>query len=160
MTVKLFDFHKTDHELLNENFEKLNEWPVNFVKAMSGDMAFKVEPATAAPKVAEMVAGAVEYDITVSLVNSAGELHDWYNGPVLLAISDNDSAGAATISLAAGEHNMTGGKLKVKVTLSQATWTAAKVATLTVSDPATAGSGIMGWVVADKTFVATVAPDA
>jgi hypothetical protein len=46
--------------------------------------------------------------------------------------------------------------LEVEVTMSKAVWTAGKKATLTVSDLATAGTGILGFVVADKTFVATV----
>jgi type IV secretory pathway TrbD component len=54
---------------------------------------------------------------------------------------------------------MTNGQLTVTVTLPKAVWTATKKATLTVSDPATAGTGICGWVVANKTFVATVTAD-
>jgi hypothetical protein len=45
------------------------------------------------------------------------------------------------------------------VTLPKAVWTAGNTATLTVSDPVAAGTGICGWAVADKTFVATVTAD-
>lgn len=125
-------------------------------KALSGDMVFKCTPATAAPSAAAAAAGDIVYKVKVTLENAAGEVHDWYNGPVLLAISDDDSTGVATISPAAGERNMTNGELEVTVTLPKAAWTASKAVTLTVADPATAGTGICGWVVANKTFVATL----
>ena len=125
-------------------------------KALSGDMVFKCTPATAAPSAAAAALDDIVYKVKVTLENAAGEVHDWYNGPVLLAISDNDSTGVATISPAAGERNMTNGELEVTVTLPKAAWTASKAVTLTVSDPATAGTGVCGWVVANKTFVATL----
>jgi hypothetical protein len=46
--------------------------------------------------------------------------------------------------------------LEVDVTLAKGAWTAGSTATLTVSDPVTAGTGVTGWAVADATFVATV----
>lgn len=125
-------------------------------KALSGDMVFKCTPATAAPSAAAAAQDDIVYKVKVTLENAAGEVHDWYNGPVLLAISDDDSTGNATISPAAGERNMTNGELEVTVTLPKAAWTAGKAVTLTVADPATAGTGICGWAVADKTFVATL----
>ena len=125
-------------------------------KALSGDMAFKCTPATAAPSAAAAAQAAIVYKVKVTLENAAGKVHNWYNGPVLLAIEDTDNTGNATISPAAGEHNMTNGELEVTVTLPKAEWTATKTVTLKVSDPATAGTGICGWVVADKTFVATL----
>lgn len=143
-------FRDLDREDLNDNFAML-------AKGMSGNMVFSLSRTTAAPTVAAVTANDQVYPITVSLVDSDGNLHSWYNGPVLLAIADNDSTGVATISPAAGERNMTNGQLVVTVTLGKAVWTASKIATLTVSDPATAGTGICGWVVADKTFVATIA---
>lgn len=146
------EFRTLPHEITNENFKIL-------AKAMSGDMAFSLSQTTATPLVSECTAGDVVYDVTISLVTAAGELHSWYNGEVLLAIEDNDGTGAATISPAAGERAMTNGQLTVTVTLPKAVWTATRAATLTVSDPATAGTGICGWAVADKTFVATITAD-
>ena len=125
-------------------------------KALSGDMVFKCTPATAAPSAAAAALNDIVYKVKVTLENAKGEVHSWYNGPVLLAIADDDSTGAATISPAAGERNMTNGELEVTVTLPKAAWTASKAVTLTVADPATAGTGICGWVVANKTFVATL----
>lgn len=144
------EFRTLENAALNDNFGLM-------AKAMSGDMVFSLSQTTAAPKVAECTAAAQVYNITVSLTTAAGEVHSWYNGKVLLAIEDDDVTGAASIDPAAGERAMTNGVLEVEVTMSKAVWTAGKKATLTVSDLATAGTGILGFVVADKTFVATVA---
>ena len=142
-------FRTLENAALNDNFGLL-------AKAMSGDMVFSLSQTTASPTVAECAAAAQVYNITISLTTAAGELHSWYNGKVLLAIKDDDGTGTATISPAAGEHAMTNGVLEVEVTMDKAEWTAGKKATLTVSDLATAGTGILGFVVADATFVATV----
>lgn len=125
-------------------------------KALSGDMVFKCTPATAAPSAAAAAQAAIVYKVKVTLESAAGEVHDWYNGPVRLAIATTDSTGVPTISPAAGERNMTNGELEVTVTLPKAAWTSGKTVTLTVSDPSDAGAGICGWTVADKTFVATL----
>jgi len=125
-------------------------------KALSGDMVFKCTPPTAAPSAAAAAQDDIVYKVKVTLESAAGEVHDWYNGPVLLAIATTDSTGAPTISPAAGERNMTNGELEVTVTLPKVAWTQGSTVTLTVSDPATAGTGICGWAVADKTFVATL----
>jgi len=142
-------FRTLENAALNDNFGLL-------AKAMSGDMVFSLSQTTASPTVAECKAAAQVYNIVISLTTAAGEVHSWYNGKVLLAIADDDNAGAASINPAAGERAMTNGVLEVEVTMSKATWTAGSKATLTVSDLATAGTGILGFVVADATFVATV----
>ena len=144
------------HALENENLDTIVNQFSLLQKAMSGDMVFKLSQTTAAPKVADLAAEDAVYNIVIRLESAAGDLHDWYNGKVLLAISDDDSTGAATITPAAGEHNMVNGVLMVEVRMPKAVWTAGKAATLTVSDPATAGTGINGWAVANATFVATV----
>ena len=125
-------------------------------KVLSGDYAFSVSPATVSPTVAECTAAAQVYTVAISLVDGEGEVYTGYNGPVLLAIADNDDNFNASIDPAAGERTMINGVLEVEVTLAQGAWTAGKTATLTVSDPATAGAGITGWGVANATFVATV----
>ena len=142
-------FRTLENAALNDNFGLM-------AKAMSGDMKFSLSQTTAAPTVAECTAAAQVYNIVISLTTAAGELHSWYNGKVLLAIADTDNTGVASINPAAGERAMTNGVLEVEVTMSKAVWTANKTATLTVSDLATAGTGILGFVVADATFVATV----
>lgn len=157
--MSTYTFNEMPHEDLNQNFDMINAGspPLNLlVKALGGDMVFKCTPATAAPSAAAAAEDDIAYTVTVTLESAAGEVHSWYNGPVLLAIADTDDAGTATIDPAAGERNMTNGVLEVEVTLPKAAWTAGKTVTLTVADPATAGTGICGWVVANKTFVATL----
>jgi len=82
-------------------------------KALSGDMVFKCTPPTAAPSAAAAALDDIVYKVKVTLESAAGEVHDWYNGPVLLAIATTDSTGVPTISPAAGERNMTNGELEV-----------------------------------------------
>ena len=157
--MSTYDFNVMPHADLNANFAKIEAAapPLDrLVKALGGDMVFKCTPSTAAPSAAAVAGADIVYTVTVTLESAAGEVHSWYNGPVLLAIADNDDTGVATISPAAGERNMTNGELEVTVTLPRAAWTAGKAVTLTVADPATAGTGICGWVVANKTFVATL----
>lgn len=155
--MSTYTFNEMPHEDLNQNFDMINAGspPLDLlVKAMGGDMVFKCTPATKAPSATTAAEDDIAYTVTVTLESAAGEVHSWYNGPVLLAITD-DGTGTATIDPAAGERNMTDGSLDVVVTLPEAAWTAGQTATLTVSAPATAGAGICGWAVASKTFVAT-----
>ena len=125
-------------------------------KALGGDISIVLSQTTAAPTAAACAAAAQVYPIGIRLETAAGELHNWYNGKIKLAITDDDSTGTATIDPEAGEISMVGGVASVEVTMDKAVWTAAKKATLTVSKPTSAKSPIME-VAADKTFVATVA---
>ena len=124
------------------------------MKAFGGDYKIVCTPATAAPSAAALANAAIVYTVVVSLETTAGERHIWYNGPVKLAIADDDTPNA-TISPTAGAQYMTDGAITVTVTLPKGTWTAGKIATLTVSDPDNTGFG--GWTATDATFVATVA---
>jgi len=130
-----------------------------FMKAQSGDFKIKCTPATATPLVSELGAAAQSFVIDVSLETNDGEVHSWYNGPVKIAIAEDDTGEGCTAAILpiAGEHMMTNGHLSVTVTMAKATWTADKKATLTVSDPDTSAFG--GWAATDATFVATVTAD-
>ena len=157
--MSTYTFNEMPHEDLNQNFDMINAGspPLDLlVKAMGGDMVFKCTPATKAPSAADAAEDAIAYTVTVTLETAEGEVHSWYNGPVLLAIATNDSTGVAIIDPAAGERNMTDGSLDVVVTLPKAAWTAGSTVTLTVSDLETAGTGICGWTVASETCVATL----
>jgi hypothetical protein len=92
-----------------------------FIKAMSGDMVFKVTPSSAT-----QAAGSTGFSekVSVKLESADGEVNSWYNGPVTIAIDDTSSAGVASILPAAGSHNMTDGKLDVTLTGSAAAWLA------------------------------------
>ena len=143
------EFRTLERQDLNDNFALL-------IKALQGDVVIKLSQATAAPTAAACAAAAQVYPIGIRLETAAGELHNWYNGKIKLAISDDDSTGAATIDPEAGEISMVGGVASVTVTMSKASWTATKAATLTVSKPTSAKSPIME-IAANATFVATVA---
>ena len=143
------EFRTLERQDVNENFALL-------IKALHGDVVIKLSQATAAPTAAACAANAQVYPIGIRLETAAGELHNWYNGKIKLAISDDDSTGEATIAPEAGEISMVGGVASVTVTMSKASWTATKAATLTVSKPTSAKSPIME-IAANATFVATVA---
>lgn len=143
------EFRTLERQDVNENFALL-------IKALQGDVVIKLSQATAAPTAAACAANAQVYPIGIRLETAAGELHNWYNGKIKLAISDDDSTGEATIAPEAGEISMVGGVASVTVTMSKASWTASKAATLTVSKPTSAKSPIME-IAANATFVATVA---
>lgn len=143
------EFRTLERQDVNENFALL-------IKALQGDVVIKLSRTTAAPTAAACAANAQVYPIGIRLETAAGELHNWYNGKIKLAISDDDSTGEATIAPEAGEISMVGGVASVTVTMSKASWTAAKAATLTVSKPTSAKSPIME-IAANATFVATVA---
>ena len=143
------EFRTLERQDVNENFALL-------IKALQGDVVIKLSQATAAPTAAACAANAQVYPIGIRLETAAGELHNWYNGKIKLAISDDDSTGEATIAPEAGEISMVGGVASVTVTMSKASWTATKAATLTASKPTSAKSPIME-IAANATFVATVA---
>lgn len=143
------EFRTLERQDVNENFALL-------IKALQGDVVIKLSQTTAAPTAAACAANAQVYPIGIRLETAAGELHNWYNGKIKLAITDDDSTGEATIAPEAGEISMVGGVASVTVTMSKASWTATKKATLTVSKPTSAKSPIME-VAANATFVATVA---
>lgn len=143
------EFRTLERQDVNENFALL-------IKALQGDVVIKLSRTTAAPTAAACAANAQVYPIGIRLETAAGELHNWYNGKIKLAISDDDSTGEATIAPEAGEISMVGGVASVTVTMSKASWTATKAATLTVSKPTSAKSPIME-IAANATFVATVA---
>lgn len=146
------------HAEMNENFATMARYMEEVRDALAGDREISLSQTTATPLVSELAADDVVYSITISLKNAAGKLLDWYNGKIKLAITDDDSTGAATIDPEAGEHDMVGGQLVVDVTMPKAEWTATKKATLTVSAPTTATNAIITGVGA-KTFVATVTAD-
>jgi len=143
------EFRTLERQDLNDNFALL-------IKALQGDVVIKLSQATAAPTAAACAAAAQVYPIGIRLETAAGELHNWYNGKIKLAIADDDSTGTATIDPEAGEISMVGGVASVEVTMDKAAWTATKAATLTVSKPTSAKSPIME-IAANATFVATVA---
>ncbi len=129
-----------------------------FMKAQSGDIVLKVTPATTTPA---PTAAAWTQAVVITLETADGEVHEWYNGTVTIAIGDTSTAGTASISPTAGATYMNNGSLTVTISGNAAAWLNSETATLTVSatdqDPAggTTDLSICGWAVASKTCVIT-----
>ena len=121
------------------------------MKGLAGDFVIVCDPETATP---EPTDAAWSQTVTVTLETYDGELHSWYNGPITLAVEDA-GGGTASILPVAGEQMMTNGTLSVVLSGDANTWANGETATLTVSDPATAGTGFNGWVASDATCVIT-----
>ncbi len=120
------------------------------IKACSGDMQFSVSPATATPA---PTSEAWSQEVEITLTDSEGNVHTWYNGPIKLAIGDTSSAGTASIDPTSTTPSMTNGKYTVAIEGDAESWLNEETATLTVSDPDT--DAIMGIAVADATCVLT-----
>jgi hypothetical protein len=119
-----------------------------FVKAHSGDMVFLCTPA--APTVKATSSG-WSLPVTVQLATADGEVHKWFQGPITLAIADTSAAGTASITPAAGAHNMVDGELSVTISGDAAAWLAAETATLSISSIT-----VIGYTVPAKTCVVTI----
>lgn len=119
-----------------------------FIKAHSGDLVFKVTPATAS--VPHTSVG-WSTDVKVTLETAAGEKHGWFNGPVTLAIADTSAAGTASIFPAATTVYLANGEYDVSIRGNAAAWLAAETATLTVQQ-----ANILGYTVASKAGKITI----
>ncbi len=120
---------------------------VSFVKGQYGDYTFTVVPGTPTVTSPDLNEGPTLVPVVISLVTADGELHKWYNGSIKIAVSDDDSTGAATLSPSTTTPTLTDGQYTVNLVLSDAVWTVGKKAWITASDPDTTGFG--GWVVSD-----------
>ena len=104
------------------------------LKGIAGDLVFVCSPST--KTVAHASMNATTISCVVSLQDANGGNHQWYNGPVTLAIATNSVGGVPAISPAAGAQYMTDGQLVVSIT-GTGTWLAADTITLTVSKVST-----------------------
>ncbi len=140
------DYRTLDHETVNDNFDLL-------AGTMSGDVKLTLSASTASVEVTDAAAGP-SYEIGIRLEDSAGVLHEWFDGKVTLAVADtSDVVGAAmSVSPIAGSYSMVGGTYAATVTLSESAWEADDTATLTVTVPVCGMS-------LSKTFVVTVIAD-
>lgn len=120
---------------------------VSFVKGQYGDYTFTVVPSVDTVTSPDLNEGPTSIPVTISLTTAAGEVHRWYNGPIKIAVSDDDDTGAATLSPSTTTPTMANGQYTVNLVLSDAVWTVGKVAWITASDPDTTGFG--GWTASD-----------
>jgi len=103
--------------------------------ALSGDMVLEVTPATVASSAAAVntaIAGdGWSRNVTISLKNAAGVVHNWFNGQVSIAVSENAS-GASAIAGGATTVTLVNGVGTIAVTRT-GSWATGNVETVTVS---------------------------
>lgn len=91
---------------------------MNTLKALMGDVVLVCTPST---ETVSHSAPGFPLAAIVSLQTVEGTTHQWYNGPVDLAITQSSSAGTASIVPTAGSNMMVDGQLSVAISGS-GTW--------------------------------------
>jgi len=141
------EFRTLEDASLNENFSLA-------AGLLSGDVKLTLSQTAVSVEATDAAAGP-SYEIGIRLEDSAGNLHEWYNGKVTLAVADTSNVVGAAMAVdpVAGSYAMDGGTYEATVTLSESAWEADDTATLTVT------ATVCGFN-ASATFVVTVVADA
>ena len=141
------EYRVLEDAAVNENFELMS-------KILSGDVKLTLSQTAVSVKATDAAAGP-SYEIGIRLEDSAGNLHEWYNGKVTLAVAETSNVEGAAMAVdpVAGSYAMDGGTYEATVTLSESAWKANDTATLTVT------ATVCGFN-ATATFVVTVVADA
>lgn len=141
------EYRVLEDAAVNENFELMS-------KILSGDVRLTLSQTAVSVKATDAAAGP-SYEIGIRLEDSAGNLHEWYNGKVTLAVAETSNVEGAAMAVdpVAGSYAMDGGTYKAEVTLSKSAWASGDTATLTVT------ATVCGFN-ASATFVVTVVADA
>jgi hypothetical protein len=116
--------------------------------AMSGDIAYRVSPATMNRPA---TAAAWTQKIVVELVNSAGKVHDWFNGAIATAASVADASALGTATINATTLTFVNGVAELTLSGDAAAWVALETATVTIAQKT-----ILGATVTAKTHVTTI----
>ena len=103
----------------------------------SSNMSLKIYPTTKSTA----HASAASRNVRIQLENGSGQVHEWYNGPLTVAISKSSAGGTATI--AATSVTMVNGAIDILIT-EGGTWLAADTNTLTVTLPTIMGAAVTG----------------
>ena len=137
------EYRVLEDAAVNENFELMS-------KILSGDVKLTLSQTAVSVEATDAAAGP-SYEIGIRLEDSAGNLHEWYNGKVTLAVADTSNVEGAAMAVdpVAGSYAMDGGTYKAEVTLSKSAWAPNDTATLTVT------AKVCGFN-ASATFVVTV----
>ena len=137
------EYRVLEDAAVNENFELMS-------KILSGDVKLTLSQTAVSVKATDAAAGP-SYEIGIRLEDSAGNLHEWYNGKVTLAVADTSNVEGAAMAVdpVAGSYAMDGGTYKAEVTLSKSALAPNDTATLTVT------AKVCGFN-ASATFVVTV----
>ena len=113
--------------------------------ALSGDIVFRVDPATVAPA---PTAAAWTRTVQVYVENAVGDLHEWLSKTITISIADTSTAGTA--SIVSTDLVIEGGRGTVVVSGDEADWLNTETDTLTIAE-----ATILGYTVAAKTSVET-----
>lgn len=115
-------------------------------KAMSGDIVWRVDPATVTPV---PTAAAWTRTVQVYLETAAGELHEWFSDAIASGNSIAD-AGGGTATIVSTTLTIERGRATIVVSGDEATWANTETDTYTVAE-----ATILGYTVAAKTSVET-----
>ena len=116
----------------------------NQAAAMSGDILVNILTVNVTP---EPTSAVWAYDVEFELVDSLGRRHEWYNGNIVAAASDDSSAGTAAVDDASPA--MVDGLGTVELSGAAQAWLDTEVATLTLNGT------VLGKVMSDATFTVT-----
>lgn len=125
-------------------------------EAMAADMVLACSPATlgsSAAKIATAVAAGEKYEVevTVTLKNAAGDLHEWFNADLAAAVvAATEGTGTAAIKGGATKVELRKGTGKLTIEYD-AVWAAADTSTLTIT-----GGTFVGKATGNKTSIDTV----
>lgn len=115
-------------------------------QAANANMVFVVSPAT----LSTAHGSAANRIVTITLQNSAGETHTWYNRAVATGVSVAKSSSAGTVTIPSTTLTFVNGVATVTIT-EGGTWAGADTDTLTI-----AAETIFGFSVASQTSVETM----
>lgn len=116
-------------------------------KAMSGDIVWRVTPATVAPI---PTAAAWERTVQVYLETAAGEVHEWFSDAIASGNSIGNTSSAGTATIGATTLTIERGRATITVSGDAEAWLNTETDTYTVAE-----ATILGYTVAAKTSVET-----
>lgn len=127
---------------------KLRTLLASIADAMSGDLAFSVSPATVDRSA---TSAAWTRTVEIALVNSAGQVHEWFTKDIANGVSIADDSTAGTASIASTTLSFVNGRAAVVVSGDAEDWLEGETNTLTIEQ-----ATIMGYIVAEATSVETI----
>lgn len=98
-------------------------------KALLGDLVLSISPETVS---SSPTSSAWTRTVTVSLVDSEGNIHTWYNDSITVSIADTSAAGTA--SIAETTVTMTNGVAEITISGDAADWLDTETDTLTIDN--------------------------
>lgn len=96
-------------------------------KAFQGDMAIRVSPTDDTPA---PTSAAWSKKYVIELVDSAGNVHEWFEGNIPVSIADTSTAGVASLAGSITSVDLVRGRAEVTVNGTAAAWLNAETVTL------------------------------